>query len=218
MTTNRISKDVESLLVWAFCDQMVHKACALGLGRMSVSGFSKGRDSTERVATTMQLGTGISTSMNLGFEAPYDAYVVQDAVALLPEWYRDVVPASLLPNLAVSSCLFVDRAASRKMDVPVRDLVLRHAITGTRPDFRAAPARLRAVPGNVVYHPGSKREWYCQVGFEGDTEEIILRSRTEFLVWRLGLEFVRDRLRADGLLRKFHVSDALPQIPAIKAA
>lgn len=93
----------EDLLHWAFAREKVHMARAAGLDagmRLRPQGFAKS-SSSERI------GAAVGSSMNLGFEAPRDAYAAMAAVMALggdaalvreraligtpPEWTPDPV-------------------------------------------------------------------------------------------------------------------------------
>lgn len=118
-----------------------------------------------------------------------------------------------------------------------RLLVARHALAGTRPEWRVV-SRLRAVA--VASGRGPKRAvaqfWWprnhktpagCRVAFAGERAESVLFRRAGWSVWRLGLLALREELEAGGKLVRWRLSGpeapeapwlATPQLAAEHAA
>ncbi len=74
--TGRKTVTVEEALHWAYARELVHRAREPGLGaaaRFAPRGFAA-------VASSERIGAAVGSSMNLGFEAPRDAYTVMAAV------------------------------------------------------------------------------------------------------------------------------------------
>jgi hypothetical protein len=183
---------IEEALVWAFQRERVHLARVPGLGvagRRVANGFAH----ADPIA---RMGVGVNVSLNLGFEAPADAYPISYAVRELPERYAFDVPGCDEPG-----------------ELNVRRLVFDCARTGTQPAYCANPRPLAVENGGLVYD-ANNRPWYSVVTYRGDTTEGVIRARTIFLVWRIALEALRDRLQKSNCFKSLSITDELPEIPA----
>lgn len=191
---------IEDALIWAFMREKVQLARLPGLG-ITGRPVGHGFPHTDPVA---RIGCGGHASLNLGFDAPADAYVLQDAVHALPRDYAYTLPAWCLSAVNPNPAGRID----------LQQLVMRYAATGTRPDYCEHPRPLAAIDGGPVYDMNNHRALYSVVLWSGDPPETVMRIRTRFLVWRIALETLRNDLKDCRKFRALRITDDLPEIPA----
>jgi hypothetical protein len=170
---------IEDLLDWAYRREKVHLARDPALmGLMHRWSLGGGRDSTDGVGEVM-----VSTSMNLGFEAPADAYAV----------------AAMVSEVVGDSAAY--------------GLVLHHAKTGGRPDWVPHPVVTveKGVP--LIGRDARNRRIVVgyAVSFHGDVPEILDEKRGKYDAWWNALDAVRKALReSSDSLKTYAVTEAMP--------
>lgn len=171
---------VEWLLNWAYAREKVHLARLPGMGASAVfapRGFP-GASSSERV------GVAVGSSMNLGFEAPADAYAVAWAVNDLGRMARPVREYGLM--------------GSRPDWTPHPVIVAERGRTGNalhidrRGKRHICPFRL------FVYR--------------GDVEAIVAERRRGYSAWARAVTQVHGALAAPGVLTAHNLLPSLPPI------
>lgn len=167
---------VEDLVNWAYGRELVHRARRPGFAGLLAGGpRSGGFDSSA------QLGAGVNSSMNLGFEAPGDAYVVERLVEALPpamkREVRDYAISGTRPDWIEDPMIVCHRGP---------------AIYGVN------ERRRRTLIGYAV-------------SFHGDLPEHVAMMRGKYAAWWDGLLLVRDALRdSPELLTDHAMDDRLP--------
>src|SRR5262245_45668993 len=189
---------IESLLVWAYADQMVHvaqseTALAVGAARMP-----RGYHHAPLEAVDSSGGGG-------WFTASPDAFVVHEIVSALSSVHaqlpRDCV-GRLAPGVSVGTVPTVDAAFT----VRCAQLVMTHAIDAKRPDWIAEPG-LAVERRGVVYaksrsgtirrdrRTGQQVQSLCLVRFVGDMPWEVARARVLYSLWVEALATVLDAVR-----------------------
>lgn len=230
---NRQAISIEQLLVWAYCDQMVHRARHdrdLGV-----------RDSAPLASYSplWDEGAPVESSRQSGFDAAPDAWRIHEEVLKLGkvtvdcgqdlaaaryhvlEQYRGAEPP-------LGNCATMDKQArpwptDGLYEIDVRTLVMMHASRDSRPERRCIP-EVRFKPGQVVRHPKSKggvysRGWFSHVQPVGVLPGEALQAYEVYRAWRSALEQLQVRFRSIRLTM-FDVTRALPpgsQKPRLRA-
>jgi len=182
---NRKVVSVQWLLHWAYGRERVHLARPYGFGTvMRVNLRTSGRDST------LALGGGSGGGVNLGFEAPRDAYAVMDAVDAQGAIAR-LVRVHALSN----GC--PDWTPSPQVWVEPGDVV------GTA---------VYDADGKPVLTRRGRRyiSEFQMFAFRGDLPEIVAERRRVYGRWRAALRNVHRALSVGGALVAHELSAELP--------
>lgn len=224
---NRRAVSIEHLLVWAYHDQMVHRATRGGV-ELARGGGPKASSSSMFLE-----GAPIEASKKQGYEAAEDAWRIHDQVLKLPaitvDCGQDLAAARYHmlgqyrgADPPVSDAGTVDRSrrvwpTDGRLDINVPLLVMIHACKATRPDYDADPD-FRLKPGPVVRHPKQKggvfsRGWYCHVTAEGYLPGDAVQAFEQYQAWHKALERLVKDMQATRLTM-FAVTTALPPPPS----
>jgi hypothetical protein len=168
---------VEDLLNWAYCREKVHLARPMGVEGLRFGPPAEPRDSLMTMFSGANHG-----SMNLGFEAPADAYVVASV-------------AEGLGGLARSLVIQHAKVSTRPDWLPAPSIHFED--DGPMYDYDKRRGRRTCVGHMVSPH--------------GDLPEHVEMMRRTYVAWIDGLRCVRDSLRDSvSLLKTFDVSEELP--------
>lgn len=174
---SRETVDIGWLLHWAFARELVHKA-----GMRNFAPITTGHDSIAR------LGAVVDHSMNLGFDAPHDAYTVAAAVA-----------ACGAEALVVRYALMGVDACPEWTPNPV----VRSHPAGR---FEVADPVLKSNRGKPVMLIGYAFVW------RGDVPEIVSARREVYQIWAEALHKIHADLCKPGMLGRFQLSAEVPEI------
>lgn len=221
---NRRVVSIEQLLVWAYCQQMVHQATR------GKSGLAKSTPPAPMAAssTVWSEVTPVDSSRNQGFDAAEDAWRVHDLVMKLGSseidcgadlrasryhvlgQYRGAEPPTGAGSVDVTGKPW---PTDGMLHVDLRALVMIHATKATRPN-RLLTVDFRMKPGPIVRHPKQRGGvyrlgWYCHVTAIGTLPGEVAQEFSLYRAWRDALVGLRDRLRSTSLTM-FNVTSDLP--------
>lgn len=152
----------EQILVWAYCDQLVHMD-QTAASRWEAGLARPGYDSAAKIARIAEVGTAIDVSPNAGGSITHPAADLVEATV-------NAVP-----------------------DGRVRALLLRHAMAGTRPDWRpGAWPRLEPLHksnGKVEVAWTEEEHRYCPL-LEVESWGAVHAARRNWQLWVFGLTSV----------------------------
>lgn len=201
--------DIQSLLVWAYRDQMVHGASPDWLMEMGEDRGGPGvRDSDWAIQR-------LDASVGGAYGAPADAWRVHRAVLGL-----GTAECVLGPGPAIGPGVHESVLPSyeRRVIVGLPALVMSAALRGP-PDWIAEP-ELRVRRGETIWLrrrngeilrerlSGQQIASLCVVRFEGDAPWLVERARVIYGLWVGALARLRESL--GGSVQAFEVMEALP--------
>jgi len=169
---------VEWMLQWAYVREKVQFARLPGLGESP--GFApRGMPS---VSSSERIGAAVGTSMNLGFEAPADAYAVKGVVDALTADTKWLVYEHAL-------------IGARPDWTPRPQITYRRGGVQYRRDGKG---RLRV-------------DFYVIV-WVGDLPEVVAERRRAYLLWARGVKRLHAELSRPGVLRHHRLLNDLPPL------
>lgn len=198
---------VRELLEWAYADELVHAARREGMPMELALKFSTRMAAMN--ATAMAVADEVS--LKIDFEAPHDAYVVHGHVLKLGTATIEV-PIDPSTSGRHSSPYLANAVAGERVAefasviVDLGQLVAEHAMRREQPEFFLDPIT-RMKPGGIVYHPRSKKPWYCVVTPTGDTFWQVARAHALYAAWADALRRLKAALP---VLDRFAVTAELP--------
>lgn len=192
---------IETLLQWAYAQELVHAARPEGIGPEVVNVFDAGMAEMRG-----DLMSDIQASKNYGFEAPSDAYVVDNAVRALSsiemelpiESYGRALARGLVPEVET------------RFRVKLGSLVAIHALEKKRPDWIEQPV-LEVQKGkayNGKDERGRRAVTMIAVAFRGDMPWEVARARLLYTAWIDALMVLRVSLA--GRLERFALTGEFP--------
>lgn len=197
---------IESLLVWAYADELVHAARPEGMPAELTVRHGTGFRSPAPGAAVDR----VSDSVKMDFEAPADAYAVHAAVLRLGR--VDVAVMADPSHPSRLAAIAGERAPdSVVVRIDLGQLAAEHAMRGARPEWFPHPT-LRMKPGQTHYHARTKRPWFCAVTPEGDLPHEVDRARRLYGVWCDSLRALCAAL-TDRLARHVLLADLPPSSP-----
>jgi len=206
---------IESLLTWAYRDQMVHVALRDDDPPPRVRGAAVLRYKT--LTDVYDLGTFVNSSQSVGFSAQRDAFVVHDAVRALPT-IEAHLPAEVFAKCAASLHQSAMPAYAVDFLVPQAKIVMGCAIDGKRPDWipepmlileKRAPVYQKTRSGQIKRDRfGNKIELMQIMQFVGDMPWEVETARIKYRLWVRALAALRVTLRPK--LTNHEISDDLP--------
>jgi hypothetical protein len=169
---------VEWLLNWAYAREKVHLARMQGMG--AAAGF--GPRGYPGAANSERIGAAVGSSMNLGFEAPADAYAVMRAVLLTGRM------AGVVREYAI--------IGARPDWTPYPSITVERGPTGHA--LHLDKKRKRHIcPFRLFY-------------YRGDLPEIVAERRQAYERWARAISDVHASLSEPGMLGTHTLADALP--------
>jgi len=205
---------IETLLTWAYADQMVHVAQSEAALVVGASRMPRGYHHAPLEAVDSSGGGG-------WFTASPDAFVVHEIVSALST-VQAHLPHDCVGRLAPGVSMGTVPVIEEAFTVRRAALVMTYAIDAKRPDWIAEPA-LAVERRGVVYARSRngtiKRDRttrqqvqaLCLVRFVGDMPWEIARARVLYALWVEALGLVLDRMRGRALAG-FVVGEELPPI------
>lgn len=171
---------IEELLTWAFAREKVHIARPEGLGELS----GHGPRGWPKASNSERIGASVGSSMNLGFEAPTDAYAVLAAVRAqgpLARMLRDYAIMKARPDWTPCPEITVERGRTG------------HTVHIDRRNKRhLCPFR------SFVYR--------------GDVPAVLAQRRSRYQAWARAMQAVHKLLSRPGVLRAHRLAPDVPPL------